>query len=393
VSLCRTYLDYNATTPLHPEARAAFVAALDLVGNASSIHAEGRRARALVETARSSVAKLVGADASRVTFTSGGTEALNLALTPQLVGHDRRESDVLFIAAGEHACVQTGHRFAAEQVETIALDASGRLDLSALEAAIARRTGNKVMLALQAANNETGVIQPVAEAAALIHAAGGLVVCDAVQMAGRQRCDINDLGADVLALSAHKIGGPQGAGALCFASDELYLGAPLIRGGGQERGLRAGTENVAAIAGFGAAADIAFGVQDSERICTLRDKLEAELAAMESITIFGRDAVRLANTTCFALQGVEAQVLLMLLDIEGIAVSSGSACSSGKIKPSHVLRAMGVSEDLAKGAIRVSLGWKSQVEDVEAFCRAFAKAVKLVRVRQLTQTQNVKSAA
>jgi len=393
VSLCRTYLDYNATTPLHPLAQAAFVSALDHVGNASSIHAEGRGARALIETARASVAKLVGAVPSRVTFTSGGTEALNLALTPQLVGKARREADVLFISGGEHACVLAGHRFAAEAVEMLPLDASGQLDLAALEAAIARHAGKRIMLALQAANNETGVIQPVAQAAAMIHAAGGVVVCDGVQMAGRVACDINDLGADILVLSAHKIGGPQGVGALCFAGDELHLGTPLIRGGGQERGLRAGTENVAAIAGFGAAADVAFGLQDSERICTLRDRLEAELAAMETITIFGRDAARLPNTTCFAMAGVEAQVLLMLLDIEGIAVSSGSACSSGKIRPSHVLKAMGVSEELAKGAVRVSLGWKSQVEDVEAFCRAFAKAVKLVKVRQLTQTQNVKSAA
>jgi len=393
LSLCRTYLDYNATTPLLPSAQAAFISALDHAGNASSIHAEGRAARALVETARASVAKLVGTVPSRVIFTSGGTEALNLALTPQLMGADRCEAEVLLISAGEHAGVHAGHRFAAECVETIALDASGRIDLDALDDAIVRHAGKRIMLALQAANNETGVMQPVAEAAARVHAAGGLLVCDGVQMAGRAKCNINDLGADVLVLSAHKIGGPQGAGALCFASDDLYLAAPLVRGGGQERGLRAGTENVAAISGFGAAVDVVLGLQDSERICTLRDRLEAELEAMENIIFFGREAPRLPNTSCFAVNGVEAQVLLMLLDIEGIAVSSGSACSSGKIKPSHVLRAMGVSEDLAKGAIRVSLGWKSQAEDVEAFCRAFAKAVKLVRVRQLTQSQNVKSAA
>jgi cysteine desulfurase len=395
VSRSRAYLDHNATTPLHPAAKAAMWAALEQVGNASSVHAEGRAARAMIESARSDVAQLVGAHPKSTVFTSGGTEALNLALTPFIeTKGSTKPFDVLLVAAGEHACVRSGHRFPREKVEDIALTSSGTIDLSALHAVLEKHDGQRVMLALQAANNETGTVQPVAEAAALVHAAGGLLVCDAVQAAAKTTCDIATLGADILVLSAHKFGGPKGAGALCMATEDLHIGAPLLSGGGQERGLRAGTENVAAIAGFGAAAAVARQSHDEAHLGALRDQLEAEVVRLAGDAVFfGCGASRLPNTSCFALEGLEAQVLLMLLDIEGVAVSSGSACSSGKVKPSHVLAAMGVPKDVARGAIRVSLGWNSQVEDVELFSRAFEKAVGTVRMRRLAQRQHVKSAA
>jgi cysteine desulfurase len=289
--------------------------------------------------------------------------------------------------------VRSGHRFAPSEVEEIGLTRSGVFDLCALQAALEKHKGRRVMLALQAANNETGVLQPVAEAAAAVHACGGFLVCDAVQAAGKVNCDIATLSADILILSAHKFGGPKGAGAVCLASDEIRFGKSLISGGGQEQGVRAGTENVAAIAGFGAAAVMAQKNEDGGRLAGLRDSLESAVAGFSDAVFFGQDVNRLPNTSCFAIDGIEAQVLLMLLDIEGVAVSSGSACSSGKVKPSHVLAAMGVSKELAQGAIRVSLGWNSRAEDIELFCQTFEKAVRAVRMRRLTQKQRVKSAA
>src|SRR5271170_2273098 len=249
--LSRTYLDYNATAPLRPEAREAALSAMQTTGNPSSVHAEGRAARRIVEDARSDVARLVGVPSRCVTFASGGAEAANAALNPLFGGGlEAQPLERIIVSAGEHACVLAGHRFQAAEIAPLRPD--GRIDLDWLEAAC-RRPG-RALLALQGANNETGVIQPVAEAAALIHAAGGFVFCDAVQMAGRIDCAIAGLGADALMLSAHKIGGMKGAGALATARAGLSLGAPLVRGGGQERGARAGTEAVAAIAGFGAAA-------------------------------------------------------------------------------------------------------------------------------------------
>src|SRR6202789_3356468 len=241
----RAYLDYNATAPLRPEARAAMSAAFDLAGNPSSIHAEGRAARAIVEDARRAVAELAGVGPRGIVFTAGETEAANRALTP--TGKAVR----LIVSAGEHVCALSGHRFAPDAATSAPLRADGRIDLTALEAAL--DSGGPAMLALQGANNETGVVQPVAEAAALVHSRGGIVVCDAVQLAGRTPLDSQALGADFLILSAHKFGGPKGAGALIATSSELRPGSSLLRGGGQERGARAGTENVAGIAGFGEA--------------------------------------------------------------------------------------------------------------------------------------------
>ncbi len=371
----RSYFDWNATAPLRAEARRAAEAALALVGNPSSVHAEGRTARHVVENARHDVAALVGAKAADVFFTSSGTEANMLALSPHWqAGADKRPLDRLFISAVEHASVRAGGRFAPEATEDLPVDGEGRLRLDALEKALANSKGSLVSLML--ANNETGVIQPVAEAAPIIHAAGSLLHVDAVQAAGRVSCDISALGADLLTLSAHKIGGLKGTGALIRASEDLHLNDPLIRGGGQERGLRAGTENVPGIAAFGAAAMVARrdGEAEAHRISELRVKLETGLRSIASGTvIFGEGAPRLPNTTLFALEGMKAETAVIAFDLEGIAVSSGSACSSGKVQPSHVLGAMGVSPALLRGAVRLSLGWETTETDIERLLNAWRK--------------------
>jgi cysteine desulfurase len=391
VSRTPIYLDHNATAPLHPAAREAMCAAFDLCGNASSIHAEGRAARALIEAARDEVAAFAGVAPKGVVFTSGGTEALNLALTPHVEtgGEKSKPFDLLLAGAGEHPAVLAGHRFAPAQLELTGLTPLGVLDLDALGEALSRAqaAGRSVMLALQAANNETGVIQPVSEAAGLIHAAGGLLVCDAVQAAGKIPCDLGNLGADALVFSAHKFGGPKGAGALCFGSDSYHIKIKdtLLRGGGQERGLRAGTENIAGIAGMTAAlaaAKARLGEQGTA-LSLWRDEMETEVARVApGAVFFGARAERLPNTSCFALPSIEAQVLLIALDMEGFAVSSGSACSSGKVKRSHVLSAMGVEPELAMGAIRVSLGWNSRREDCVSFVQALERTVKTIRARR-----------
>jgi len=283
--------------------------------------------------------------------------------------------------------VLEGHRFAPERVHRAPVDDQGRLDLAALEALLGKIEG-RALVALQAANNETGVIQPVAEAAALTHRAGGLLVCDAVQSLGRMETSPLALGADAIFVSAHKIGGPKGVGALAFARGDLHMEEALIRGGGQERGVRSGTENPAGVAGFGAAALVASPqAQDMARLAQLRDGFEsALLQSFSEASIFGEGAPRLPNTSCFALPGLQAETLLIALDLAGFAVSSGSACSSGKVRPSHVLEAMGVGVDLAKCALRVSLGWATRESDLERFCETFQKTVWTIRERRGLRT-------
>ena len=371
----RSYFDWNATAPLRDEARAAVAAALAVPGNPSSVHAEGRAARRLVETAREEVAALVGARPGDVFFTSSGTEANMLALTPAIeVAGDKRPRSKLLLSTVEHVSVRAGGRFASAGIEDVPVDAEGRLDPAALAAAIAKSP--RPLVSLMLANNETGIIEPVAEAAAIVHAAGGLLHVDAVQAAGRIDCDIAALGADLLTLSAHKIGGPKGVGALVRASDDIHLPDPLIRGGGQERGLRAGTENVAGIAGFGAAAAVARRQRAAEaaHMLALREKLETGLRAIAPETvIFGAKAERLPNTTLFTVPGMKAETAVIGFDLEGVAVSSGAACSSGKVQPSHVLAAMGVLPPLTRGAVRASLGWSTTEADLESFLNAWRK--------------------
>ena len=372
----RAYFDWNATAPLRAEARAAVTAALGLTGNASSVHAEGRAARRLIEDARGQVAALVGAEAKNVTFTSGATEANMLALTPALeIGGRKELRDKLFLSASEHPSVRSGGRFAPENVEELPVDGDGRVDLHALRSAIAQ--AERPLISVMLANNETGVVQPIADIAAIVHAANGVLHVDAVQGAGRIACRIDELHADLLSISAHKLGGPQGAGALIRRGD-IHIAEPLIKGGGQERSLRAGTENIAAIAGFGAACAAAHAAMqaDALRMTTLRDAFEAGLTAeTPQAVIFGQGAPRLPNTTLFAVSGMKAETAIIAFDLNGIAVSSGAACSSGKVQASHVLAAMGVEAGLARGAVRVSLGWSTSERDVESLLNAWKNVV------------------
>jgi len=371
----RVYLDWNATAPLRPEARQAVQDALAAVGNPSSVHAEGRAARRLVEAAREQVAALVAARPADVFFTSGGTEANMLALSPAIeTADEKRPRRALLISAIEHPSVRAGGRFPREAIREVRVDSEGRVDLAALADAV--RRAERPLVSLMLANNETGVVQPVAEAAAIAHAAGGLIHVDAIQAAGRIPCEIGALGADLLTLSAHKIGGPKGVGALIRRSEDVHLADPLIRGGGQERGLRAGTENVAGIAGFGSAAAAASARrwEEAARMLALRNLLEEELRAVApEIVIFGAGAERLPNTTLFTCEGLKAETAVIAFDLEGVALSSGAACSSGKVQPSHVLAAMGVSPSLQRGAVRVSLGWETTEADVERFLGAWRK--------------------
>jgi len=359
----RAYLDCNATAPLRPEARAAVAQALETPGNPSSVHAEGRAARALLEGAREAVAALLGARPAELVFTGGGTEANALALA----GTGRAR---VLVSAGEHASVLE----AVPGAERLPLDAEGLVAPEALAAALAADpagTGRPALVSIQLANNETGVIQPIARLAEVAHAAGALLHCDAVQAAGKQPLYVTALGADLVSLSAHKLGGPPGVGAL-WLREGVEL-APLLRGGGQERRRRAGTENLPGIAGFGAAAAAARA--DLGRMADLaawRDALERRLLAAEPQTrVFGAGAPRLANTACLASPRLSAELQLMSLDLAGFAVSSGAACSSGKVTPSHVLAAMGVEASLSRNAIRVSLGWATRGEEVEAFASAW----------------------
>ncbi len=389
MTAARIHLDHNATSPLRPEARDALVEAYLAGGNPSSVHADGRAARGRLEAARGQVARLAGAPARGVIFTSGATEANTLALHPawEIAGRPS-DCDVLLTSAVEHAAVLNGHRFAPSAVEILPVDAWGRLDLAVLFMRLEAhaQAGRRAMVSLMLANNETGVIQPVAEAARMAHAHGAVVHCDAVQGAGRLDLDMARLDVDLMSLSAHKLGGPQGAGALVAASADSRPRVPLLAGGGQERGSRGGTQNVPAIAGFGAAAVRARAEQADEavRLAHLRDGLEQEIvAALPDTVVVGAGAQRLANTTCIAFQGLKAETLVIALDLSHVMVSAGSACSSGKVGASHVLSAMGLDSDLASGAIRLSLGWSSTQQDVDMALAALRRVVPQVRSRSL----------
>ena len=358
------YLDYNATAPVRPAAAAAVAEALVLTGNASSVHGFGRRVRARIEEAREAVAELVGARPEQVVFTSGGTEANNQALARAAGGRT-------LVSAGEHDSILQ----AAPEAAQVPLDPEGTIDLTALGDLLSAPPA-PALVSIMLANNETGVIQPVAEAARMARAAGAVVHCDAVQAAGKVPLDFGDLGVDLMSLSAHKLGGPQGVGALVVGAESGF--APLLRGGGQERRRRPGTENVIGIAGFGAAAREA--AQDLAAFAGLgrwRDRLEEGVRALApAARLFGAGAPRLANTACFALPGLRAETQIMALDLAGVAVSAGAACSSGKVQPSHVLRAMGADEETADCAIRVSLGWASEAADVEAFLESWGALLR-----------------
>ncbi|MHA1564712.1 MAG: cysteine desulfurase family protein [Alphaproteobacteria bacterium] len=355
------YLDYNATTPVHAEVAAAMARVFVQPGNASSVHRFGRIMRREVEDARAAVAALVGADPADVVFTGSGSEANNLAL-----GGCAREA--VLVSAIEHESVT----LARPDAVAIPVRGDGQVSLTHLAALLAR-DDRPALVSVMLANNETGVLQPVRQIVQLANETGTLVHCDAIQAAGRVAIDIQALGVHMLSLSAHKIGGPQGVGALILSRDMQI--ARQIHGGGQERGRRAGTENVAGIVGFGVAATIAAAaMSDMAGITALRDDLEARaLKTLPGVQIHGAAAERLGNTSCISAPGVAADMLVMAFDLAGVAVSAGSACSSGKVKPSHVLHAMGADDDTARGAIRVSLGWATVPADIDRFIDAWCQ--------------------
>jgi cysteine desulfurase len=368
----RVYLDWNATTPLRPEARQAMAAAWEVPGNPSSVHAEGRQARRLVEDARAAVSAAIGARPQDVVFTSGGTEANALALTPGLRRGAGEPLRRLLVSAIEHASVLAGGRFSPEAIGTVQVNGSGLIDIAHLRRLVA--DGPPALVSVMLANNEAGVLQPVGEVAGIVHEAGGLLHVDAIQALGKIPFDIKVMKADLVTLSAHKIGGPKGAGALVLAEDAQGL-EPLLRGGGQELGRRAGTENVAGIAAFGAAVRAAMaGLEgDAARLRGLRDRLEAGLKQTPDMIVFSEEVPRLPNTTLFTVPGLKAETAVIGFDLGGIAVSSGSACSSGKVQPSHVLEAMGVGKELAQGAVRLSLGWSTTETDIDLALQAWRK--------------------
>jgi cysteine desulfurase len=372
------YLDHNATSPLRDEARAAADRAFAVGGNASSIHAAGRAARALIEEARGAVATLAGAGAKDVVFTAGGSEANAMALFGAVQGAAEAGARItrLFVSAIEHDSVLANAaalagRFAGLRFEILPVNRDGVADMAALSDALRQGKG-RALVVLMAANNETGVIQPVAEAAELARESGALLMVDAIQAAGKMAVPR----ADYVTLSAHKIGAPQGAGALILRQGAPY--SPLVLGGGQELGRRAGTENLAGIAGFGAAAAVAAPIP-----ATLRDRFETGLRRIvPQAVIFGAAAERLSNTSNFALPGIAAETALMALDLDGVMLSSGAACSSGKVKPSHVLAAMGISDDVASCALRASFGWNSTEADAWAALSSITNLVARIRARK-----------
>jgi cysteine desulfurase len=367
MTLARTYLDHNASSPLRRSARAAMIAAHDATGNPSSVHAEGRRVRAIIDKAREQVAALVGAKPSEVVFTSGATEANNCVMAGGWKS--------ICVSAIEHDSVLAPARASGAKVITLPATTDGVVELQSVAKQLshAGADGARALLSVMMANNETGVIQPIAEAAELAREHGLSLHVDAVQGPGRLPVDFAALGADTLVVSAHKLGGPRGVGAL-IVRDGVNLPA-LIKGGGQERRRRGGTENVAGIAGFGAAAaEAARAVDAAGRMAALRDKLESGvMTATPNAVIIGRNAPRIANTACIAVPGKRAETLVIRLDLEGIAVSAGAACTSGKVGANSVLEAMGLGADIARSAVRVTLGPETNDDDIAAFLAAWQK--------------------
>ncbi len=365
----RIYLDHNATTPLRPEAREAIIDALDVTGNPSSVHGEGRATRAIVEQAREQVANLAGAVSGDIVFTSGATESNNWVVQSAPV-------ETVIVSAVEHASVLEACDRARSDVTVLSVKPNGMVCLVLLERVLeekAKRNGHRALVSVQAANSETGVVQPVREVAAVARKYGALVHCDAVQLAGKLPLSFTDIGLDFMSLSAHKIGGPKGVGALVLREGQQLQS--MLLGGGQENRRRAGTENVHDIAGFGAAATVATRELDRYfQLAHLRDRLEQDvIARTETGTIVAGQTQRLPNTSCLVFEGRKAEITVIGLDLAGVAVSAGSACSSGKVRRSHVLEAMGLDEHRAECSIRISFGWNSSKLDVERALEAFSK--------------------
>jgi len=357
------YLDYNATAPMRPSVKDAWNAAVELPGNPSSVHAAGRAAAKFMEESRAMVAGLVGARARDVVFTSGGTEANNAVLR-------QTGAASLIISAVEHESVMASAKLAGIPITVVPVDTKGVVVMSALTDAL-EASLKPALVSVMLVNNETGIIQNMKPIVEAVKNTGAMLHVDAVQAAGKLMLNFNTLGADYVTLSAHKLGGPQGVGAIILAPVAPL--SPLVAGGGQEQGRRSGTENVAGIAAFGnAAVEAMSALGDMNRIATLRDHLEASIKTeCPDAVIIGADSDRVANTSCIALPGVSGETQVMHFDLAGICISSGSACSSGKVKKSHVITALGYDEDIANASIRVSLGWNSTETDIDAFIKAF----------------------
>jgi cysteine desulfurase len=380
----RAYLDHNASSPLRPAAAEAMARALQLAGNPSSVHAEGRAARAAVDRARHQVAAAVGGEARNVIFTSGATEALNMALRPSPALTFRsgaKRTERLLILATEHSAALAGGGFAADAIECIPVGTDGRADLGWLQ----RRLGElatidgkfaPVTVAMQLANSETGVIHPIREASRIADNYGALFICDSVPSLGRISVSLPELNVDAVVLSAHKFGGPKGVGALVLNGDHAFIEEPLLKGGGQEMRRRSGTENLAGIVGMGIAAEEAVAALPAEasRLAALRNDMLARFRAIRpDLVVFGEAAARLPNTAAIALPGLKAETAVIAFDLANVAVSSGAACASGKVKRSHVLDAMGVAPELADGLLRFSLGWTTTSAEIDIAAAAFAK--------------------
>ncbi|MEO0329267.1 MAG: cysteine desulfurase family protein [Pseudomonadota bacterium] len=382
----RSYLDYNASAPLLECARDAIVDAYDRFGNASSVHFEGRAAKKTVEDARSTIADFLDANPANMIFTSGATEAANHILSPKLrISGKQIRLDKLYVGATEHPCITQGGRFLADNIKTLAVNELGLIDLNALEQRLQanHNADNPALVAVQLANSETGVIQPISRISDIVHAYDCFLLVDAVQGIGKIPFNIKELQADFVIVSGHKIGGPQGIGALILANGNVSP-EPLFKGGGQENYHRGGTENVAAITGFAAACNwhkeyLTENIQNF----SLRDSIEEGISTISLETgngvpqpvFFGKSASRLGNTSCFAVSGIKSETALMSLDLDGVSVSSGSACSSGKVKQSHVLEAMGATPEEMAGALRVSIGWETDLEDSRRFLTAWKTIV------------------
>lgn len=377
----QVYLDYNATAPLRAGVLEGMTACLAESGNPSSVHRFGRRARQRIEAARRVVAQAIAARPEEIVFTSGGTEANQMALCGSGAAS-------LLTGATEHESVLQPAERSGLPFRRVPMDAQGRLNLDALRAILPAMPG-PVLLSIMLANNEVGTLQPVAEAAAIVHEAGGLLHCDAIQGLTKVPVDVGLLQADMVSLSSHKIGGPQGVGALYLADHVPFR--PLIHGGGQERGRRAGTENFAGIAGFAVALETADPAWPA-RAQGLRDRLEGRLLAMGG-QVQGRGAARLPNTTAVTMPGMAAETQVMAFDLAGFAVSAGAACSSGKVAPSHVLRAMGLSDSVAGQTVRVSLGWDTTEEDVDGFAAAWERIYTRAAARHRLVADGVRARA
>lgn len=374
------YLDHNASAPLLPEAREAMLGALDLVGNPSSVHGHGRALRAVIDKARGQVARLAGAEREQVVLTGSATEAI----TQAIVGGARAFGvDAILVSAGEHAAVLKAAEATRLPVKRVELDAQGLIRVDQIAAALAEAdmVGMRLLVAVHLVNNETGVMQPVDRIEVLVGPSPHYLFVDAVQAFGKIGLDFAARAPDLVAVSGHKIGGPAGIGALLMKghADQVRL----IPGGGQESGRRGGTESAVLIAGFGAAAeafpDRLYRANVSELVRIAEDGMRE---IVPDLVVFGANTDRIGNVSNFAVPGLQNAVAMMGLDLLGLSVSSGSACSSGKVGPSHVLAAMGVPPELSEGAMRVSFGWSSSIEDVEAYLKGFGEVVGRHRARR-----------